>query len=88
MAARGEDPQGFYDARKFTDQLRAGPGNRVITPELLKSVADVCRRNIGHAPTQAVARTFGVKSRMASNYVDRARQARYLPPTQQGKKKA
>jgi hypothetical protein len=34
MAARGEDPQGFYDARKFIDQLRAGPGNRVITPEL------------------------------------------------------
>jgi hypothetical protein len=51
-------------------------------------VADVCRRNIHRAPTQAVARTFGVKPRMASTYVDRARQANYLPPTKQGKKKA
>jgi hypothetical protein len=88
LAARGKDPQGFYDARRFIDQLRTGAGNRVITPELLKSVADVYRRNINHAPTQAVARTFGVKPRMASNYVDRARQAGYLPPTKQGKKKA
>jgi hypothetical protein len=54
----------------------------------LESVADVCRRNIHRAPTQAVARTFGVKPRMASTYVDRARQANYLPPTKQGKKKA
>jgi hypothetical protein len=88
MAARGEDPQGFYDARKFVDQLRTGPGNRVITSELLKSVAEIYRRNIDHAPTQAVARAFGVKSRMASTYVDRARRAGYLPPTKQGKKKS
>lgn len=88
MVARGEDPQGFYDARKFVDQLRTKPGNRAITSELLKSVADVYRHNIDHAPTQAVARAFGVKLRMASTYVDRARRAGYLPPTKQGKKKA
>ncbi|WP_068179710.1 hypothetical protein [Mycobacterium sp. UM_CSW] len=88
MAARGEDPPAFYAARKFVDQLRSGPEHRAITPELLKSVADVYRRNIHHAPTQAVARTFGVKSRMASTYVDRARQAGYLPKTKQGKKMA
>jgi hypothetical protein len=88
MAARGEDPPAFYAARKFVDELRSGPEHRAITPELLKSVADVYRRNIHRAPTQAVARTFGVKSRMASTYVARARQANYLPPTKQGKKKA
>jgi hypothetical protein len=88
VSEQGGDPPGFYGARKFVDQLRAGPGNRAITPELLKSVADVYRRNIDHAPTQAVARTFGVRSRMASTYVDRARRRGYLPPTKQGKKKA
>jgi hypothetical protein len=88
LAARGEDPPAFYAARKLVDQLRTAPGHRAINPELLKSVADVYRRNFDHAPTQAVARTFGVKSRMASAYVDRARRAGYLPPTKQGKKKA
>jgi hypothetical protein len=88
LATRGEDPPAFYAARRFIDQLRTGPGNRAITPEFLKSVADVYRGNIDHAPTQAVADTFGVKSRMASTYVDRARRAGYLPPTKQGKKKA
>jgi hypothetical protein len=87
-AERGEDPPAFHAARRFVEQLRNGPGHRAITPEFLKSVADVYRRNIDHAPTQAVARTFGVKARMASAYVDRARQADYLPPTKQGKKKA
>jgi hypothetical protein len=67
--------------------LRA-PGHRVITDEFLASVADVYRRNIAHAPTQAVARTFGVKPRMASKYVDKARSAGLLPPTKQGQKKA
>ena len=88
LAARGESPQGFYDFRNFIDQLRARPGNRTITPAFLESVAEVYRRNIDHAPTQAVARTFNVKPRMASNYVDRARGAGYLPPTKQGKKNA
>jgi hypothetical protein len=69
------------------ETLRA-PGHRAITDEFLASVADVYRRNIDHAPTQAVARTFGVKPRMASNYVDRARKAGHLPPTKQGKKRA
>jgi hypothetical protein len=80
------DSPAFVAARKFVEQARAG--NRVITAALLENVADVYRRNIDHAPTQAVARTFGVKSRMASNYVDRARRAGYLPPTKQGKKQA
>jgi hypothetical protein len=70
------------------DVLVAGPAHRAVTPELLKSVAEVYRRNIDRVPTQAVARSFGVKSRMASTYVDRARRAGYLPPTKQGKKKA
>jgi hypothetical protein len=87
LVAAGDSPA-FYAARKFVDNIRAGPTHRAITPELLKAVADVYRRNIDRAPTQAVARSFGVKSRMASTYVDRARRDGYLPPTKQGKKKA
>jgi hypothetical protein len=74
-------------SRTGIQRLRT-PGNRVITDEFLASVAEVYRRNIAHAPTQAVARTFGVKPRMASNYVDKARRAGLLPPTKQGRKKA
>jgi hypothetical protein len=43
--------------------------------------------SIGSA-AKAVARAFGVKGRMASTYVDRARKAGHLPPTKQGQKKA
>jgi hypothetical protein len=75
-------------ARRGDVQTLRTPGHRVITDEFLASVADVYRRNIAHAPTQAVARTFGVKPRMASNYVDKARRAGLLPPTEQGRKKA
>jgi hypothetical protein len=87
VVATGDSP-GFYAARRFVDQMRAGPQHRAITPELLKSVAEVYRRNFDHAPTQAVAKAFGVKSRMASMYVDRARRDGHLPPTKQGKKMA
>ena len=87
LPAAGDSPA-FYAARRFVDNMRAGTAHRAVTPELLKSVAEVYRRNIDRAPTQAVARSFGVKSRMASTYVDRARREGYLPPTKQGKKKA
>jgi hypothetical protein len=94
-AARRGDTQALRTITDVEDIARPGdmqalraPGHRVITDEFLASVADVYRRNIAHAPTQAVARTFGVKPRMASNYVDKARQAGHLPPTKQGKKQA
>jgi hypothetical protein len=86
LVAAGDSPA-FYAAQRFVENIR-GPGHRAITDELLKKVAEVYRRNIDRAPTQAVARSFGVKSRMASTYVDRARRAGYLPPTRQGQKKA
>jgi hypothetical protein len=75
-------------ARRFVERQRRGPGLRDITPELLQRVAEVYRANIDHATTLAVAKTFGVKSRMASTYVQRARERGYLPPTTQGKKQA
>ena len=59
---------------------------RRIDDELLRSVARIYRANIRHAPTGAVARTFGVRQRMASVYVDRARERGFLPPTTQGRK--
>lgn len=74
--------------RNLLEELRVGKGKRIISAELLSQVADVYRANIDHAPTEAVARTFGVRSRMASGYVQRARQHGYLPPTKQGKKQA
>ena len=86
---RINDPgEAFSGARRFVERRRRGPGLRDITPELLERVAEVYRANFDHAPTEAVAKTFGVKSRMASTYVQRARAAGYLPPTKQGKKHA
>jgi hypothetical protein len=75
-------------ARRFIERRRKGPGLRDLTPELLQRVAEVYRANIGGAPTAAVAKTFGVKSRMASTYVRRARDKGYLPETTQGRKQA
>jgi len=75
-------------AEKFVERQRRPRAYRVITESFLKSVADVYRANIDRAPTKAVAKTFGVKDRMASTYVDRARRAGHLPPTKQGQKRA
>ena len=76
------------EATKLIERQRLPKEYRVITDSFLRAVAMIYRQNIDYAPTQAVARFFGVKSRMASNYVDRARKANYLPPTKQGQKKA
>lgn len=78
----------FTAARRFMERRRRKPGLRDITPQLLERVAETYRANINHAPTEAVAKTFGVKQRMASTYVQRARTAGYLPATKQGKKQA
>ena len=84
----GDHPPAFYVAQRFIERQLWPEGYRSITPEFLKAVADVYRRNVDGAPTATVAKAFGVKRRMASQYVDRARQAGLLPPTTQGKKKA
>lgn len=39
-------------------------------------------------PTKAVGETFNVQQRMASKYVERARQRGYLPATKRGQKRA
>ena len=84
-------PEGSEQDRKMRElleELRLDKGKRRVSAGLLEEVADVYRANIDHAPTEAVARTFGVRSRMASNYVQRARERGFLPPTKQGKKQA
>lgn len=63
-------------------------GKRRIDTEFLREVAKVYRANIDHAPVQAVSRTFGVKHRQASDYANKARERKLLPPTEQGKAKA
>ncbi|MEZ5211266.1 hypothetical protein [Gordonia sp. (in: high G+C Gram-positive bacteria)] len=72
--------------RRFLEDRRS-PRPR-ITGALLKDVAKVYRANIKHAPTEAVAKTFGVKHRTATNYVKQARDRGLLPPTKQGRAKA
>lgn len=72
--------------RKFLNESLKG--RRTLTSELARQVAEVYRANIDQAPTAAVAKTFGVKLRQASSYVQDARQRGYLPPTKQGKKQA
>lgn len=67
--------------------LRRGR-QRELRPELLQQVAAVYRNNIAGAPTKAVEQEFQVSRRMATEYVTRARQRGYLPPTTQGKKQA
>ncbi|MCX5044034.1 hypothetical protein OG921_12730 [Aldersonia sp. NBC_00410] len=88
----GTDGENFEEskrmAQKFVERQRLPRERRVMTPEFLRSVAEVYRMNIDGAPTKAVAKVFNVKDRMASTYVDRARQAGFLPPTKQGQKKA
>lgn len=71
----------------FLEELRS-PGKRRVTGDFLREVADVYRTNIDHAPTQAVARTYGVKLRQAGDYVKKARDRGFLPPTKQGRAKA
>lgn len=74
------------EIREFLTDRRNG--KRRITGDFLKQVAQVYRDNIEHAPTAAVARTFGVKHRQATDYVKQARDRKLLPPTKQGRAKA
>ncbi len=82
----GDDEEQNRRIRNFLQDLQLG--RRRVTTELLAQVAEVYRANFDSAPTEAVARTFGVKQRMAHEYVHRARERGFLPPTTQGKKRA
>jgi hypothetical protein len=75
-------------ARRFVERQRLPRERRVMTDEFLRNVAEVYRANIDAAPTKAVGATFGVQPRMASKYVDKARQKGYWPATLRGQKKA
>ena len=94
VAEFGQNPSRDHEARamrvaeKFIERQRLPRDYRVLTDDVLRKVAEVYRANINYAPTKAVAKHFGLKDRMASTYVDRARKAGYLPPTKQGQKKA
>jgi hypothetical protein len=81
----GIDDEQSRIIRGLLHDLRAG--RRHVNAELLQQVAAVYWANFNKAPAEAVARTFGVKQRMAHEYVRRARKRGFLPPTTQGKKK-
>lgn len=72
--------------RRAAKRLILSKRRRKITPELLQEVAKVYRENFDEKPTDAVRRVFGVESRMAAQYVSRARQAGYLGEAQRGRK--
>ena len=74
--------------RAFVERQQLPRQRRVMTSEFLQGVAQVYRANIDGKPTKAVGETFNVQSRMASKYVEAARQRGYLPKTERGKKKA
>jgi hypothetical protein len=94
VAEFGENPtadasdRAMRAAEKVIEQQRLPREYRILTDDVLRKVAEVYRDNIKHGPTKAVAKHFGVKDRMASTYVDRARKAGHLPATKQGQKKA
>jgi hypothetical protein len=91
---RGETPdvaalrESKMTAQRFVDRQRLPRERRVMTDGFLRNVAEVYRENIDGAPTKAVGETFNVRPRMASKYVDRARQKGFLPRTVRGQKKA
>jgi hypothetical protein len=77
------------DRSAVADIRRAVSGQpRTVTPELLQKVSEIYRQHFADRPTESVARAFNVKHRTAARYVQRARSAGYLPPTDPGKKKA
>ncbi|GAB4582182.1 hypothetical protein [Nocardia sp. IFM 10818] len=88
LQVEGDPVAEHRGAVKVVERQRRAPGHREITPEVLAQVAQIYRDNIERAPTAAVGRAFGLKPRMASTYVQKAREHGYLPPTKQGKKQA
>lgn len=86
--SRDDEARAMRIAEKFIERQRLPRDYRVLNDDVLRLVAEIYRANIKHAPTQAVAKHFGIKSRMASTYVDRARKRGFLSPTKQGQKKA
>ena len=83
-----EFANGQHMARKFVERHRRPRDYRIITDSFLQQVAEVYRANMKGGPTKAVAKHFQVRDSMASKYVSQARQAGYLPKTEQGRKKA
>ena len=67
------------------DRQRLPLARRVMTDEFLQKVAQVYRENIDGTPTKTVGEVFNVQPRMASKYVERARQQGFLSPDRPGK---
>jgi len=68
-----------------TIQQARAVSRRKITPAFLADVAKVYRAHVDERPVEAVQATFGGSYRTAAMYVQRARAAKELPPTTQGK---
>lgn len=80
------DASAGKDDRRAAKKLINSKRRRKITPELLQQVAQVYKDNFDDNPTDAVRRVFGVETRMASQYVRKARDAGYLGQAQPGRK--
>jgi hypothetical protein len=68
-----------------TIQQARAVSRRKITPAFLADVAKVYRAHADERPVEAVQAAFGGSYRTAAMYVQRARAAKLLPPTTQGK---
>ena len=68
-----------------TIQQARAVSRRKITPAFLGDVTEVYRAHVDDRPVEAVMSTFPCKYRTAAMYVQRARAAKLLPPTTQGK---
>ncbi|PJE01903.1 hypothetical protein [Mycobacterium sp.] len=84
-----DDPErAITAARKIVERQRLPREYRDLNDDMLREVAEVYRAHVEGAPTRAVAKHFGVGARMASTYVGKAREKKFLRPTRQGQKKA
>ena len=66
VAVQSTDEQAFRVDTKFIERQRLPKTYRAITPSFLTAVAEVLPPQLEHAPTQAVAKTFRGRPRMAS----------------------
>jgi hypothetical protein len=76
------------DQGELANVRRVRSGRTRVSAERLRKVAEIYRDHFTERPTDSVARSFGVSHRTAARYVQQARSAGFLPPTDPGKKKA
>ena len=81
------DKRAYRDAVETIRSARKH-GRPRVSDDVLRQAADIYRDNILGAPLHAIASAMGVSHRTAARYVQRAREAGYLPETKPGIRRA